>query len=102
MYKTLLTRSLVLAICVSYSALASAQQFNVLLFTKTDGYHHKSINDAVDAMEALAEKHHFNVDWHEDASRINTECHGACSPYVRKRPESIMTMADNDSLQSRP
>ena len=73
MYKSLLSRGLVLTACIFFSALASAQQFNVLLFTKTDGFHHKSINDAVDAMETLAEKHHFNVDWHEDASRINTQ-----------------------------
>ena len=53
--------------------LASAEQFNVFLFTKTDGYHHESINAAVTAMEALSKKHHFTVDWHEDARHINDE-----------------------------
>ncbi|WP_188149579.1 ThuA domain-containing protein [Teredinibacter waterburyi] len=52
---------------------AFAEQFNVLLFTKTDGFHHTSINQAVTAMEQLSDKHHFKVDWHEDASQINDE-----------------------------
>lgn len=50
-----------------------AQQFNVLLFTKTAGWHHKSINEGVDAMRDMAEKHHFSVDWHEDANVFSDE-----------------------------
>jgi pectin methylesterase-like acyl-CoA thioesterase len=42
------------------SSIVYAEQFNVLLFTKTDGWHHKSINKAVDAMQAMSENH-FSV-----------------------------------------
>lgn len=63
--------AIILLLAVSTSA--QAEQFNVFLFTKTDGWHHKSINAAVTAMEKLSEKHHFSIDWHEDAARINDE-----------------------------
>ena len=55
------------------SSTVQAEQFNVFLFTKTDGWHHKSINAAVTGMERLAQKHHFSIDWHEDAAQINDE-----------------------------
>ena len=61
------------SIVLTYSSLAYSTQFNVLLFTKTAGWHHKSINGAVQALEQLAEKHHFGVDWQEDASLMNDE-----------------------------
>jgi len=50
---------------------ASAQQFKAFLFTKTDGWHHESINEAVSAMRSMARDHFFELDWNEDASRIN-------------------------------
>ncbi len=55
------------------SRVASAEQFNVLLFTKTEGFHHKSINAGVDAFEYLSKLHHFNVEWHEDPNQFNTK-----------------------------
>lgn len=48
-----------------------SQQFKALLFTKTDGFHHVAVNEGVDAIRELSKKHHFSVDWHEDAGRIN-------------------------------
>ena len=53
--------------------LALAEQFNVLMFTKTAGFHHTSIAAAVPAMQALADRHHFSVDWHEDAGLFTDE-----------------------------
>ncbi len=64
---------LILAFFLLVSSPVQAEQFNVFLFTKTDGWHHKSINAAVTAMEKLALKHHFSIDWHEDAALINDE-----------------------------
>jgi len=58
-------------ICSALSA--QAQQFNVLLFTKTNGFHHESVNEGVTAMRALAVRHQFSVDWQEDASIFNDE-----------------------------
>lgn len=52
---------------------AQAQQFNVLLFTKTNGFHHESVNEGVAAMRQMALRHHFSVDWHEDAAVFNDE-----------------------------
>ncbi len=48
-----------------------SQQFNVLLFTKTAGFHHPSINEGVDAMRKLAEKHQFSLDWQESSDVFN-------------------------------
>lgn len=63
--------SLILLLGSSFQLAAS--QFNVLLFTKTDGWHHESIHDAVTAMRHLSEKHDFSLQWHEDASRFNDD-----------------------------
>lgn len=48
-----------------------SQQFKALLFTKTDGFHHESIHDGVAAIRQLANRHHFTVDWHENATIFN-------------------------------
>jgi uncharacterized protein len=47
-----------------------AQQFKALLFTKTAGWHHDSINAGVTAIQQLAKLHDFEVFWTEDASRV--------------------------------
>ena len=48
-----------------------AQQFKVLLFSKTDGFHHESISEGVMAIKQLASRNTFNVDWQENASVFN-------------------------------
>lgn len=45
------------------------KQFKALLFTKTAGYHHESINEGVDAMKKLAERHNFELHWNENAEQ---------------------------------
>ncbi|XQW86479.1 ThuA domain-containing protein [Thalassotalea piscium] len=63
---------IILLVCLSIcSSLTFAQQFNVLLFTKTMGWHHKSIPAGVANLKYLADKHHFNMDWQEDPSYLN-------------------------------
>jgi uncharacterized protein len=64
--------SLVIAMTL-FSSRLWAEQFNVLIFSKTAGWHHTSINEGVTALKAMAENHHFTVDWQEDANLINTE-----------------------------
>ena len=62
----------ILFICFSFcSCITFAKQFNVMLFTKTAGWHHKSIPAGVANIKALAEEHDFNMVWHEDASHFN-------------------------------
>lgn len=63
-------------ICALFSVnsfFMNAQQFNVLLFTKTEGYHHESINEGVLGIKKLALLHNFNVDWEENANVFNDE-----------------------------
>jgi len=49
---------------------AQAEQFSVALFTKTAGWHHESINEAVVADRQLGALHDFKVFWSEDPTRI--------------------------------
>jgi len=49
------------------------KQFKALLFTRTMGYHHASINEGVDAIKALAARHFFTVDWEEDPAKFDDE-----------------------------
>nr|WP_136251207.1 ThuA domain-containing protein [Ningiella ruwaisensis] len=62
-----------LLLLVSGLVTASAQQFNVLLFTKTAGWHHSSIHDGVTAMRKLAARHDFAMQWEENADRVITD-----------------------------
>jgi type 1 glutamine amidotransferase len=55
--------------CAALTA-ARAEQFNVLLFSKTAGWHHESINAGVTAIRALGQLHDFGVFWTEDANRV--------------------------------
>lgn len=48
-------------------------QFKALLFTKTAGWHHESINEGVDGIKKLAKRHQFDVHWQEDANRFNSD-----------------------------
>ncbi len=49
---------------------AQAGQFNVLVFSKTAGWHHDAINAGVTAIEDLGKLHDFTVFWTEDANRV--------------------------------
>ena len=61
------------ALLLSIAAGARAEQFNALLFTKTAGYHHESINAGVDAVQDIARLHYFQVFWTADASVFKDE-----------------------------
>jgi type 1 glutamine amidotransferase len=64
-------RLLTLAVATLAAALAAnAEQFKALLFTKTAGWHHDSINAGVTAIQAIGKLHDFDVFWTEDASRV--------------------------------
>src|SRR4051812_4892257 len=49
---------------------AHAEQFSVLLFSKTAGWHHESILEGVRAIRNLGQLHDFTVFWTEDANRV--------------------------------
>jgi len=63
--------AVIIVSCISSSI--AQDQFKVLLFTKTAEFHHKSINAGVDAIQKMGIKHHFKVDWHEDATKFSDE-----------------------------
>ncbi|MDT0691154.1 ThuA domain-containing protein [Salegentibacter sp. F188] len=67
-------KNLLILFVLLFALQTSAQnQFNVLLFTKTDGWHHESINEGVTAMRSMAKRHSFDLQWHEDATRFNDD-----------------------------
>jgi uncharacterized protein len=66
-----LKSTVLVLLCLQVWASAQAQQFKALLFSKTDGFHHESINDGVTAIKQLAKRNTFDVDWHENATIFN-------------------------------
>jgi uncharacterized protein len=62
---------LCIAFIITHSALfAQGKQFKALLVTETAGWHHESINDGVAAIQELAVRNHFDVQWHQAALKI--------------------------------
>jgi len=59
-----------LGIFATSAAHAEKEQFSVLLFSKTAGWHHESIHEGVEAIRHLGELHDFTVFWTEDAARV--------------------------------
>jgi type 1 glutamine amidotransferase len=52
------------------AGVAHAEQFSVLLFTKTAGWHHDSTHAGVTAIKALGDLHDFKVFWTENADLV--------------------------------
>ena len=67
--KTLRILSLA-AVSLAAGLAAHAEQFKALLFSKTNGWHHESINAGVTAIRQLGQLHDFEVFWTEDAGRV--------------------------------
>lgn len=63
-----------IAACATLAALAApaaqGAQFNVLVFSKTAGWHHDAIPAGVEAIRNLGRLHDFDVFWSEDANRV--------------------------------
>lgn len=51
---------MLMLLCIG-GAHGSDKQFNVLVFTKTQGFHHKSVIEAIGAVRGLAKQHHFDM-----------------------------------------
>ena len=62
---------LFLACLMSSPAFSQKKQFTALLFTKTNGWHHESINEGVDAIRAMADRQFFDLEWQEDPKLFN-------------------------------
>ncbi len=48
------------------SSICRAEQFNALVITKTEGWHHSSIHEGIDALQHLAKKHFFKLTWEKN------------------------------------
>ncbi|MFM2395034.1 MAG: hypothetical protein RLZZ546_3017 [Bacteroidota bacterium] len=53
--------------------LHAQKQFSILLYTKTNGWHHASIKDGIEAIFALSQRHHFDVDFDENTDWFTDE-----------------------------
>ncbi len=63
--------AITLTLAAAFSASSCiAGQFKALLLTKTDGWHHDSINAGVTAIQDLAKLHDFEVFWTADTGRV--------------------------------
>lgn len=71
MRKRVLT--LFIGILIPTIQLMAQPQFRALLFTKTEGWHHQSINEGVDAIRDLSARHQFDLEWHEDPAVFSPE-----------------------------
>lgn len=70
--KTITTSCIALImLLVTFNSFSQQKQFKALLFTRTAGWHHESINEGVDAIRKLAERNYFDVEWHEMPSVFN-------------------------------
>lgn len=67
---TLRRTALIALTCFLFPAMASAAQFRALLITKTNGWHHDSIADAVVAMQGLSKLHDFELVWTENMGLV--------------------------------
>ncbi|MGI4718127.1 MAG: ThuA domain-containing protein [Janthinobacterium lividum] len=59
-----------LSTVLAWSPAAQAEQFKVLLFTKTAGWHHDAVHAGVSAVQELGRLHDFGVFWSADAQRV--------------------------------
>jgi len=65
-----ISRALAFTFLTLFASLsARAEQFSVLLFTKTADFHHDSVAAGVIAIQELAKLHDFKVFWTDDAKR---------------------------------
>jgi type 1 glutamine amidotransferase len=62
-----------LTLCLMLGTSSMAQSFDVLVFSKTEGFRHNSIEVGVSAIQTLGEQHDFGVDATEDASVFTAE-----------------------------
>lgn len=53
-----------------FASAACAQQFSVAVFSRTESWHHESINEGVTSVRELGKLHNFDVFWTEDPKRL--------------------------------
>ncbi|MCF7885321.1 MAG: ThuA domain-containing protein [Candidatus Marinimicrobia bacterium] len=58
----------IILIAIFLCSIVQAAQFKILLFTETEGYHHQSIAEGVQALRKLSKKHNFAMHWTEISS----------------------------------
>ncbi|MEM8970022.1 MAG: ThuA domain-containing protein, partial [Bacteroidota bacterium] len=62
------------ALLVYFTVFSSGKnEINVLVFSKTEGFRHESIEPGIEAVKKLGQQHNFQVEATEDASVFNEE-----------------------------
>jgi uncharacterized protein len=74
--------SLALALSLTAPVLAQQQRPRILLFTRTEAFHHDSISDAVAAIQSLGATHAFDVATTEDPTLFADQTLGAYNAVV--------------------
>jgi len=69
MIRALYSTLFLCAVCTAFAQTDEA--FDVLVFSKTNGYRHASIEAGAASIKALGEKHNFTVDHTEDSTRFS-------------------------------
>ncbi len=64
---------ILIAILVFNFSFGYAQEKNVLVFHKTEGYYHKSIPKGIKTIQELGKEHNFNVEETKDAEKFTTD-----------------------------
>lgn len=65
--------AILLSILLSVLSADAQSQFKALLFSETAGWHHPSINEGVIALQKLANKHQFQLDWQQQRIKITDD-----------------------------
>ena len=62
-----------LAFIITFSFQVNAQDFKILVFTKTEGYKHQSITHGIEMLEKLGAENDFDVFTTQDSSLFTTK-----------------------------
>lgn len=54
-----------------FNHINSQQELNILVFTKTNGFRHKSIPKSIEKINDWSNTEHWNIEFSEDSTRIN-------------------------------
>ncbi len=95
------TLILLVVVLFSFSCTRTAQIKNVLIFSKTAGYRHESIEPGTSAIKKLGKLHAFTVTATEDASYISTDSLKAYDAVIfLSTTEDILNAAQEQSFKA--
>ena len=73
MFKTAYLSLIAIALVIFFSNPASAKKKRILVFSKTAGFHHSSIDEGIAAVQKLGMENKFDVDTTKDSGKFTVE-----------------------------